>query len=79
VLGLGIVLHRPLAGVPENALKFAVGVLISAFGCFWIGEGLGFAWPGEDLAILAMIAGFLVIGLASAQAAGRRRTMVQGE
>ena len=79
VIGLGIVLHRPLARVPENALKFAVGVLISAFGCFWIGEGLGFAWPGEDLAILAMIAGFLVIGLASAQAAGRRRTMVQGE
>ena len=79
VIALGIVLHRPLARVPENALKFAVGVLISAFGCFWIGEGLGFAWPGEDLAILAMIAGFLVIGLASAQAAGRRRTMVQGE
>src|SRR5712691_11005612 len=42
----GFVLHRPLARVPENALKFAVGVMLSAFGVFWTGEGLGVAWPG---------------------------------
>jgi uncharacterized membrane protein len=72
VIGLGILVHRPLARVPENALKFAVGVLISAFGCFWIGEGLGFGWPGEDLAILAMIAGLLLVGLIAAQLARRR-------
>lgn len=67
VIGLGIAIHRPLARVPENALKFTVGVLISAFGCFWIGEGLGFAWPGEDLAILGMIVMLAGIGLATAQ------------
>ena len=77
VIGLGIVIHRPLARVPENALKFAVGVLISAFGCFWIGEGLGFGWPGEDLGILAMVAGLLVIGLIAAQLV-RRRAPVMG-
>ena len=40
VVALGLVLHRPLARVPENALKFTVGVLITSFGMFWIGEGL---------------------------------------
>jgi Ca2+/H+ antiporter, TMEM165/GDT1 family len=64
VIVLGIVVHRPLARVPENALKFAVGVLLSAFGTFWAAEGIGVAWPGEDRAILALIAGFLVVALA---------------
>lgn len=72
VIGLGLLIHRPLARVPENALKFAVGVLISSFGCFWIGEGLGFRWPGEDLSILAMIAGLLLVGLATTRIAQRR-------
>jgi Ca2+/H+ antiporter, TMEM165/GDT1 family len=45
--------------VPENALKFAVGVMLAAFGLFWTGEGFGVAWPGADLAILAFIALFL--------------------
>jgi uncharacterized membrane protein len=60
----GVVLHRPLARVPENALKFAVGVMLSAFGLFWTGEGFGVDWPGADLAILAFIALFLGTGLA---------------
>jgi uncharacterized membrane protein len=60
----GVVLHRPLARVPENALKFAVGVMLSAFGLFWTGEGFGVDWPGADLAILAFIALFLGAGLA---------------
>jgi Ca2+/H+ antiporter, TMEM165/GDT1 family len=60
----GLLLHRPLARVPENALKFAVGVMLSAFGLFWTGEGFGVAWPGADLAILAFIALFLGTGLA---------------
>lgn len=61
---LGVVVHRPLARVPENTLKFVVGVLLSGFGAFWIGEGLGVAWPGEDWAILALVAGFLLTALA---------------
>ena len=47
--------------MPENALKFAVGVMLSAFGLFWTGESLGVAWPGGDAAILAFIAWFLVV------------------
>lgn len=60
VVALGFLLHRPLSNVPENALKFTVGVLLSAFGTFWVGEGFGFAWPGEDLALLPLIASYLV-------------------
>jgi uncharacterized membrane protein len=59
VVILGVLLHRPLARVPENTLKFTVGVLLSAFGVFWLGEGLGLSWAGGDLMILALIGGFL--------------------
>jgi uncharacterized membrane protein len=58
------VVHRPLARVPENKLKLAVGVLLAAFGVFWTGEGLGVAWPGADLAIVLFAALFLTAALA---------------
>ena len=63
VAGMGLIVHRPLTRVPENTLKFFVGVMLSAFGIFWTGEGLGVAWPGADLAIVAFIALFLTVGL----------------
>jgi uncharacterized membrane protein len=63
--------HRPLARVPENMLKFAVGVMLSAFGVFWVGEGLGIAWPGEDLAIPVFAVLFLLSGLAGVALARR--------
>jgi uncharacterized membrane protein len=63
VAGLGVALHRPLARVPENTLKFIVGVLLSAFGTFWVGEGAGFSWPGSDLAIPFLVAAYLAIAL----------------
>lgn len=66
VLAAGAVVHKPLSRVPENTLKFAVGVMLSSFGVFWIGEALGVLWPGSDFA-LAYIAGtFLLAGVASA-------------
>jgi uncharacterized membrane protein len=65
VAGAGFVVRRPLARVPENTLKFSVGVILSAFGMFWTGEGLGVPWPGEDLAIVAFAALFLAVGLLS--------------
>jgi Ca2+/H+ antiporter, TMEM165/GDT1 family len=63
VAAIGLMLHRPLARVPENALKFAVGVMLSSFGTFWIGEGYGVDWPGGDLSALGLIAGFLAAAL----------------
>jgi uncharacterized membrane protein len=73
VAGVGLVVHRPLARVPENTLKFAVGVMLSAFGMFWTGEGLGVAWPGADLAIVAFAAVFLAVGLAAVALVRRSR------
>jgi Ca2+/H+ antiporter, TMEM165/GDT1 family len=52
VLTAGLLLRAPLTRVPENSLKLAVGVLLSAFGTFWIGEGAGYMWPGDDLSIV---------------------------
>jgi uncharacterized membrane protein len=60
VIALGLVLHRPLARIPENSLKFVVGILLAAFGTFWVGEGLGIAWPGADWAIVGLAIGFLL-------------------
>jgi uncharacterized membrane protein len=60
---IGLMLHRPLARVPENTLKFAVGIMLSAFGTYWLGEGYGLSWPGSDLAILGLIAGYAATAL----------------
>jgi uncharacterized membrane protein len=70
VAALGVALHCSLTRVPENALKFGVGVVIVSFGIFWLGEGLGLAWPGGDLAVIAIIA--IVLALAHLCAAGYR-------
>ncbi len=66
VILLGIALHRPLTKVPENTLKFAVGVLLSAFGTFWFGEGQHFRWPGNDLALPYLVAVYLAAAVISA-------------
>jgi uncharacterized membrane protein len=71
--GIGFAIHRPLARVPENALKLAVGVMLSSFGVFWTGEGLGVPWPGADLAIVAFAALFLLAGLGPVLLARRPR------
>jgi uncharacterized membrane protein len=76
VAGVGFIVHRPLARVPENTLKFAVGVMLSAFGVFWAGEGLGVAWPGGDLAIVAFAVMFLAVSSAAVVLARRPRAKV---
>jgi uncharacterized membrane protein len=62
---IGLLLRKPLSTVPENSLKFAVGLLLSAFGIFWIGEGLGADWPGADMSLIGILA---VLGAFSATA-----------
>lgn len=62
VLVIGVAIHRPLSQVPENTLKFGVGVMLTSFGIFWTSEGLGAAWPGQDLALLGI---FVVMVAAS--------------
>jgi len=66
ILTIGVAIHRPLARVPENTLKFGVGVMLSAFGVFWTGEGLGIDWPGQDIALLAFAVLFLSVGITTA-------------
>lgn len=75
VLAVGVAVHRPLSRVPENTLKFGVGVMLSAFGVFWTGEGLGVEWPGQDLALLVLAALFLATGIATAT--GLRRPSLE--
>jgi Ca2+/H+ antiporter, TMEM165/GDT1 family len=77
VILLGLALHRPLARVPENTLKFIVGIMLTAFGIFWIGEGLRYPWPGEDLALLAMIALLLVFSALAVRLARARARVTQ--
>jgi uncharacterized membrane protein len=63
VLG-GVAARAPLARVPENTMKFAVGVMLSSFGMFWGTEGAGESWPGGDIALLAIIPGVLLAAVA---------------
>jgi uncharacterized membrane protein len=51
----GIAVRAPLARVPENAMKFAVGIMLTSFGTFWGAEGAGVSWPGDDAALLALV------------------------
>jgi uncharacterized membrane protein len=60
VAGVGLAVRAPLARVPENTLKFAVGVMLTTFGIFWSAEGAGADWPGGDAAILGVL-GFVVV------------------
>ncbi|HYL53644.1 MAG TPA: hypothetical protein VEZ15_16845 [Acidimicrobiia bacterium] len=56
VLITGMIVHAPLTRVPENTLKFGVGVMLTSFGMFWSAEGAGINWPGGDVSILGLIA-----------------------
>ena len=61
VLVAGAVLARPLSRVPENALKFVVGLMLTAFGIFWTGEGLGVVWPDDNLSLLGILVLFAAL------------------
>jgi uncharacterized membrane protein len=59
----GVLAHAPLARVPENTLKFGVGVMLTSFGIFWGAEGAGSHWPGGDAALLAIVPATLACAL----------------
>jgi uncharacterized membrane protein len=61
VLAVGVVVHRPLARLPESHLKYAVGLLLTSFGVFFLAEGLGAEWPGGDIALLYVAALLLAV------------------
>jgi uncharacterized membrane protein len=63
-----VAVRAPLSRVPENTVKFVVGVLLCAFGTFWGAEGAGASWPGSDAAILMLVPLYGVVGLLFAAA-----------
>jgi uncharacterized membrane protein len=73
VAGIGIAVRAPLARVPENAMKFAVGIMLTSFGTFWGAEGAGVAWPGGDAALLVVIPVIAAVSLGYAAVLRRSR------
>jgi uncharacterized membrane protein len=75
VLSVGVLVHRPLARVPENGLKFAVGLMLVTFGTFWAGEGIGIDWPGGDAVLFVLLAAYVGVSLIGVWAV---RAMLRG-
>jgi uncharacterized membrane protein len=71
----GLAIHAPLARVPENTLKFVVGVMLTSFGIFWGAEGAGAHWPGNDAALLVVVPCVLAFALVNVLALRRRAAL----
>jgi len=76
---IGAAVRKPLARVPENGMKFVVGVMLTAFGTFWGVEGAGATWPGGDAALLVLAPVIAVFGLLLIAALRRRRAHDEAE
>jgi uncharacterized membrane protein len=68
----GFAVRAPLARVPENTMKFIVGIMLTSFGMFWRAEGAHAHWPGSDAALLVLIPGIAVLALGMVAALRRR-------
>ena len=73
---VGVLVRAPLARVPENTLKFAVGVMLTTFGIFWSAEGAGADWPGGDAALPGVLAFVVLVAFAAVALLKRRRLAV---
>jgi uncharacterized membrane protein len=73
VATVGVLVRAPLARVPENTMKFAVGAMLTTFGIFWSAEGAGAHWPGSDAALPAVLAFVVLLSFASVTTLRRRR------
>ena len=72
----GVIAHAPLSRVPENTIKFAVGLLLTSFGCFWAAEGAGVHWPGDELSLLGVIGFFALVSFLLVRALRRQRVVM---
>jgi uncharacterized membrane protein len=72
----GVLAKEPLSRVPENTIKFVVGLLLTSFGCFWGAEGAGVDWPGDELSLLGVIGFFALVSLVLVRSLRRRRVLV---
>ncbi|HKV88131.1 MAG TPA: hypothetical protein VJT78_09055 [Candidatus Dormibacteraeota bacterium] len=72
VVAAGVVVRHPLTRVPENTVKYAVGIMLTSFGSFFAGEGLGVDWWNGDLALLPLIGGYTLLSLLLVQLVRRR-------
>jgi uncharacterized membrane protein len=75
VLIAGVAVHAPLSRVPENTLKFAVGLLLTTFGTFWSAEGAGATWPASDGAIIGILAVYALASLIFVRVLERQRSL----
>jgi uncharacterized membrane protein len=73
VATVGVIVHAPLSRVPENTMKFTVGVMLTTFGIFWSAEGAGVHWPGNDVSLPAVLGFVVLISLGSVATLRRRR------
>ena len=74
VATVGVLVRAPLSRVPENTMKFTVGVMLTTFGIFWATEGVGAHWPGDDASLPGVLA-FVVLLSSGAVALLRRRRL----
>ena len=75
VAGIGIAVRAPLSRVPENSMKFAVGVMLTSFGSFWAAEGAGAHWPGGDASLLGVIGCMIAASAGLVSLLRRRRAL----
>jgi uncharacterized membrane protein len=73
VVAVGALIHAPLSRVPENTLKFTVGLLLTTFGTFWATEGAGASWPVEDASLLVLLAFYALVSLLAVRLLRERR------
>jgi uncharacterized membrane protein len=76
VVVAGVVAHGPLSRVPENTIKFAVGLLLTSFGCFWAAEGAGVDWPGDEVSLVGVVVFFAAVSFALVWALREQRAAI---
>jgi uncharacterized membrane protein len=73
---VGVLVRAPLARVPENTMKFAVGVMLTTFGIFWSAEGAGAHWPGDEASLPVVLAFVVLVSFGAVTLLRRRRLVV---